>query len=187
MLSVSCASASLCMAVGEAASKPFAEVWNDGEWSLSSPPNPTGATVASLDGVSCTASNACTAVGRFHTENGLGQTLAEVWNGSSWSQQSTANPEGKVGAHLGSISCLSANSCTAVGGSFFESTLEEKTLTESWNGTKWAIQSSPNTEGQKINTLTGVSCSSSIACTAVGSSSPKVLSTESTTLAARYD
>ncbi len=42
------------------------------------------------------------------------------------------------------------------------------TLVESWNGTAWEVQSSPNPTGAEAASLEAVSCSSSTTCTAVG-------------------
>ena len=63
-------------------------------------PNP--ALNTALNAVSCTAANACTAVG--------GQGIALAWNGSVWSSQQT--PTASV---LRGVSCTSATVCTAVG------------------------------------------------------------------------
>jgi hypothetical protein len=189
--SVSCPSATSCIAVGEAANKPFAESWNGSEWSIVSIPNPAGATSASLAGVSCTSANACSAVGSFMEAGKPAKTLAEIWNGASWSIKASPNPAGAKGdVRLGAVSCLSAGSCFAVGHyvtalSEFGSPTEEQTLAESWNGTEWALQASPSPE--KASTLAGVSCSSSIVCTAVGSGRPEPGGNVSTTLAERYE
>src|SRR5437763_16541219 len=43
------------------------------------------------------------------------------------------------------------------------------TLAESWNGSRWAVQSTPNPNGAQDDFLSEVSCTASTACTAVGS------------------
>jgi hypothetical protein len=191
MLSVSCSSSTSCMAVGEAASKPVAEIWNGSEWSLTSPPNPAGAKGAKLTGVSCAEhSSSCMAVGSYYETAGNEKTLTERWNGSSWSIVSSPNPsEAKGFVNLIDVSCLSPNSCFAGGyyaSSVTEGTsLENKTLVETWNGTEWTIQSSPNAAGKPYSVLWGISCTSSIICTAVGAASPGPYSAPSL-LAERY-
>jgi hypothetical protein len=64
----------------------------------------------------------CTAVGSrtSSTANGtFGAMLAELWNGSSWSIQSTPNPIGYSAAAstipLSGVACASATACTAAG------------------------------------------------------------------------
>jgi hypothetical protein len=193
MLGVSCASVTSCTTVGEAASKPTAEHWNGSEWSLITPPNPTGAVGATLESVSCTSSTSCMAVGNFHESGKKDKTLTESWNGTAWTVKSSPNPGEAVGdVKFRGVSCLSSTSCTAVGGWVKKEILglpeEEKTLAESWDGTKseWKIQSSPNSTA-KLNSLAGVSCTSSIICTAVGAANRGAESPEPlTTLVERY-
>ena len=187
MRGVSCASATSCISVGELSSKPAAERWNGSEWSLMSPPNPTGAVAASLESVSCPSTTSCVAVGHSHESGKQNVTLAEAWNGTSWSLQSSPNPsENEGGSVLLSVSCLSSTSCFAVGdGSKKIFTMQ--TLAESWNGSAWTLQSSPNPTGATRSTLLADSCSSSIECTAVGSGSPGPSGETTVTLAERWN
>ncbi|MGN6216094.1 MAG: hypothetical protein ACTHN7_03930 [Solirubrobacterales bacterium] len=165
MVAVSCPSASSCTAVGKAASKPFAESWNGSEWSLSPIVNPTGATSAALQAVSCSAANACVATGGKHESSE--KTLVESWNGTSWTIVASPNPSEAANSELSSVSCLSSSSCLAAG-TYLSSSLKYKPLVESWNGIEWALQSAAVPTGSNYGYLVGVSCSSSIACTAVG-------------------
>jgi hypothetical protein len=91
---VSCASSSACTAVGSGSGAVIADAWNGSTWAPQTVPGPAGATSSELDAVSCVAANACTAVGR-QTVGGLltgtTSTLAERWNGSTWSIQVTGN------------------------------------------------------------------------------------------------
>jgi hypothetical protein len=91
---VSCASRSICIAVGFAVGSSGADAtlddwWYGGVWSNVSTPNPSGSASAELSGVSCTAMNACMAVGSASGSSGATTTLAERWNGSSWAIQPT--------------------------------------------------------------------------------------------------
>jgi len=190
MLSVSCPTAASCTTVGSAGSATFAERWTSAEgWTVMTPLSP-GSLENSLEDVSCPTANTCVAVGTYK-ETGKGQLkkpLAESWNGSAWSLTTAPSPgEAKGDTKLNSVSCV-ASTCTAVGQ--YASTAgfaEEKTLTESWDGTKWVIKASPNSS-QKFSVLSGVSCSSSIACTAVGRAQPEVFLPEGqTALAERYE
>jgi hypothetical protein len=168
----SCASPTACMAVGSYRNSPrvfpLAERWNGTSWSLLKPPVPKGAGDTSLLGVSCVSASACIAVGSYRSKAGTVLTLAEVWNGATWSIQPTPN-HGAVNA-LASVSCTSANACTAVGyaGTFggLDSVL---TLAEVWNGTAWSIQPTPNPASPSAANLASVSCTSPSACIAVGS------------------
>jgi subtilisin family serine protease len=188
MLSVSCASSTFCMAAGRAAKKPFAERWNGTEWTRVTAPNPEGATEATLEGISCTSSLWCAAVGNSKGGGTPNKTLTERWNGSSWSVIASPNPGGETYAKLRSVSCLSSTSCTGVGVSYagFIPT-KESTLAESWNGSEWTLQTTPNPEGKTFSSLAGVSCSSTTACTAVGKARPESAETNMVTLAERWN
>jgi hypothetical protein len=92
--SVSCTSSTSCMAVGETQvfhvpggyliPHPFAESWNGSKWSMVATPALTNSG-ASLNGVSCTSTSSCMAVGNEGT-------LAEAWNGTAWSVVKTPRP-----------------------------------------------------------------------------------------------
>ena len=169
MRAVSCSSSTSCVAVGTAASKPFAETWNGTSWSTSAPPNVSGSLLTTLVGVSCTSSTACTAVGLSWVSSP--QSLAERWNGTSWSIQSVPSLGGSLGSALEGVSCSSSTSCIAVGFNV-NAPSEDRTLAEKWNGTTWTAESPPNVSGAKEDALAAVSCTSSTACTAVGKALP---------------
>jgi hypothetical protein len=61
-------------------------------WALQSPQPAQPNYRQVLNGISCTASNSCEAVGTQYDTSGAGMTLAEFWNGSTWKVQSTQNP-----------------------------------------------------------------------------------------------
>ncbi len=169
---ISCTSSTACTAVGHyttsTSSVTLAERWNGTSWSVQTTANPKEAKESSLLGVSCTSSTACTASGYYYNSSGTRLTLAESWNGSTWSIQTTPNRAGASGNILLGISCTSSTACTAVGGDFPSGGGPQETLVQRWNGTEWAIQSSPNPTGSKASVFHGISCASATACTAVG-------------------
>jgi hypothetical protein len=169
LFSVSCLSASDCLAVGsyyKRGTKPLSERWNGHAWSIDRAQSPAGATFADLDGVSCVSPNACTAVGLYQKTGGALMTLAERWNGSKWSIEKTPNPRNSTHTELDGVSCPSTHACTAVG--FYRSTGPYRTLVERWNGSTWSIDRSPRPTGASTAQLLGVSCPSTKACTAAG-------------------
>jgi hypothetical protein len=163
-----CTSASACEAVGQfsngGTTQTLAEVWNGSSWSVQSTPNPGGATSSQLSDLSCKSASACEAVGQF-TSGGATQTLAEAWNGSSWSIQSTPNASGQTSSQLAGISCVTASLCEAVGSS--NTGTNFSTLAEVWNGSSWSIQTTPNASGT-FSELEGVSCTGPKFCWATG-------------------
>ena len=173
---VACVSAVSCVAVGDYENSegfPFAlaEMWNGTAWTVQKPPSPKGATSSTLSGVSCTSkasTTTCTAVGDYESTSSE-LTLAEVWNGATWTIEKTANPTGSSGDAFTSVSCVAASNCTAVGSYFRNFTF---VLAEVWNGATWAIAKTPTptVSGESGGVLSSVSCSSASACAAVGNS-----------------
>jgi hypothetical protein len=111
---------------------------------------------------------ACTAVGYYYLSvNPILLTLAEAWNGKKWTVEPTSNPTGSKDSYLSGVSCTSATACRAVGYSE-NSAHTALTLAEAWNGKKWTIERTPNPTGSKDSYLSAMSCSSAVACVALG-------------------
>jgi hypothetical protein len=125
-------------------------------WSVTASPSP-GSTHNTLNGVSCTSSTWCIAVGSY-TNGSVGYALVESWDGSAWSTSSGSAPAGG----LNGVSCTSSTWCVAVG-----SYGVDQTLVESWDGTGWSTVPSPS-PGTAENVLRSVSCTSPTNCVAVG-------------------
>jgi hypothetical protein len=158
LTSVSCPSASRCMAMGET----FAERWNGTAWKLLKIPS-TG----TLRSVSCRSGNSCLAVGSAASPPDGTTPFAASWNGSAWTAAPAVVPSGFNDAYLYDVSCGSATSCTAIGayGSDGHTNL---TLAEAWNGTTWALQSTAPLGTVKESVLNDVDCAHPGSCTAVG-------------------
>jgi hypothetical protein len=93
------------------------------------------------------------------------QTLAEAWNGKSWTVETTQTPPNTLGALLSAVSCSSASFCAAVG-YMNTSPTNEGAIADLWNGTSWVEYDAPN-----IGTgteLEGISCTTSTSCIATG-------------------
>ena len=134
-----------------------------GGWSVNPSPN-RGTGESELFGVSCVSASACTAVG---SSGRYGEkTLVESWNGTQWRVVPSPN-RSKYNA-LGGVSCVSASACTAVGWHGPGAPTGPSTLVESWNGATWSVVPSPNPVAGGGGILSGVSCVSASACTAVG-------------------
>ncbi len=176
---LSCPSSTACMAVGSFGSEvlnggpsstsvTLAESWNGEAWTAEATPDPAAATASELNAVWCSSTTACIAVGDYYDSAGNDSPLAETWNGTTWSIQTTPTPAGGTGAELWDMSCTSITACTAVGWSYLTGSDDFVTLAEVWNGTAWSIESTPNPAGSTDSALLGVWCSSATACTAVG-------------------
>jgi hypothetical protein len=173
---ISCTSATACMAVGSAAGRALAETWNGTTWSLVSAPSPGTTAYSELDSVACSSSTDCQAVGyNFDTTVGADITLAETWNGATWSIATSPAPGSGVGlgSVLSSISCVTASSCLAVGTKQTNYTGKQAAISEVWTGSAWTLRSAPSPKGSSYSELTSVSCLSTGKCMAVGTDKRK--------------
>ncbi len=135
-------------------------------WTLQSASNPGGARGSSMYGVSCTSASACTGVGTYRDSADRKMTLAERWDGTSWTVQQTPNLT-RAGNQLLSVSCV-ARVCAAVGIGRVNGQATSVPLAERWKGSRWTMQRAANPGGANGSTLYGVSCTGPSACTAVG-------------------
>ena len=166
--SVSCVSASWCVAVGYFengnSNQTLIELWDGSSWSIQPSPNTSPTEDNSLGGVSCVSTTWCVAVGNSY-DGTTSQTLIEVWDGTNWTIQTSANTSPTEDNQLYSVSCTSVSSCVAVG-DFYNGWLQ--TLVQVWDGNSWSLQASPNSSATETNYLFAVSCVSSSWCVAVG-------------------
>jgi hypothetical protein len=159
LFAVSCSSVTACTAVGLDGQDQLIAQWNGALWTTQTTPSSV-----SLRGVSCVSSTMCVAVGF----RGLNRPAAELWNGAGWKVEPTPSlPRTRYAqSALYGVSCASPTACTAVG---FRTDSDGNTgpLAERWNGTGWKLQSTRTSLGP-ASQLLGVSCVSTIDCTAVG-------------------
>lgn len=199
MSDVSCSSSTSCMAVGDDDNGynssgtsildpgALAEGWNGTAWEIE-PVADTAGQTTSLARVSCVSATFCMAVGStaraylpLSPASGEGggagsRALAELWNGTGWTIQSTPSPTGKTGGGLTGVSCLRSTFCVAVGtiGAY------QGGFAEIWNGSAWHLL--PTLSSVQVRSLgqrgrlsrqrvslTAVSCVTRTACAAVGS------------------
>jgi hypothetical protein len=166
---VTCASSTECWAVGGdgGAQQPLIEEWTGTSWTVVSSPHVGSSINNTLFGVTCASTTDCWAVGSYGAgANGL-NTLAEQWNGASWTVISTPNPSTTYSNHLGSVTCFALTECWAVGS--YNTSGGSSTLVEEWTGAAWTIVSAP--DAADSNSLYGVTCLSATGCWAVGASS----------------
>jgi len=146
--SVSCTSASSCVAVGTIdgpvvlSVTPFAERWNGKTWSMTSV---TSRKHMETTAVSCASATRCLAVGQTVAVTGERQTphaLALAYDGRSWLNTNVpALPHGGISA-FGAVSCPSAKYCVAVGeGGPLGSLYSNAALIGFWNGKSWKLAS----------------------------------------------
>jgi hypothetical protein len=168
---VSCTSASACTMVGSFVNSSevetgYAERWNGSTWTLQTVAKPSGTTGYGLFGVSCVSATECTTSGTKVTTEVVYMPLAERWNGTTWTVESTPNGGGGQGFLAGGVSCASASFCAAVGSDGLS-----KSLAEIYTSTpEWKLTSTANPAETVNSRLNGTSCMpATTECTAVGS------------------
>jgi hypothetical protein len=179
LFGVSCTSPKACTAVGSSnADASLVERWNGSVWKVQPTPHPRTFiyNLTFLNGVSCSSSTACVAVGESETGRAFShaydtyRSLAERWNGRSWSIEPTPRPQRADEAFLDGVSCVATSACTAVGWDDLNpSGVTSGLLAESWSGMNWSIQtaSEPANPNSTLE-FEGVSCTSVAHCIAVG-------------------
>ena len=171
--SVSCRSATSCTAVGafarpgvNAQEKPLAEGWDGRFWSIQPTPNPKAENGSQLNGLSCSAADACTAGGNYAYADVDNSVFAVRWDGSTWTEQKQPNPAGQGFNVDSAVSCTGVDACTSVG-SWTDGGDRSEPLAESWDGSIWSRQPVPHPDGNNGAGLNGLSCVQSV-CIAVG-------------------
>jgi hypothetical protein len=96
---LTCTSATVCLAVGgqtpfQTGDPAWAASFNGSSWTPMSAAAPGNTMIDTLTGVSCTSASSCEAVGFQNADlrAPVDEALAEFWNGTSWSIQSTPDP-----------------------------------------------------------------------------------------------
>jgi hypothetical protein len=180
LFSVSCASATSCVAVGSyndtgGHQSAYVSTLANGTWTSAAAALPSDTTPtpdAFLFGVSCTSSTSCVASGQYQSTNGSSALLDVLangtWTGVRGPQPSNANTSPE--STLTQVACPSTSSCTAVG-SYAVQAGGAAPLIDAWNGTTWTGLAGPTpsdfdaAEGAQ---LLAVSCGSPGSCVAVG-------------------
>jgi hypothetical protein len=137
-----------------------------GTWSIVATPNPSGGSGPQLLADSGdSATDAWTAGVYFSPTTSSFRTLAEHWNGSSWTLTPTPNP--LANQQLNGVAAISPANAWAVGFANNSGWATNRTMIVHWNGTLWTNVASPNpTAGE--DELWGVWAASATDVWAVG-------------------
>jgi len=175
LVGISCSTGGACTAVGvytdAGGTYGLAMRRSGGTWSLQATPSPTGATMTSLAGVSCDASENCTAVGTVIGGGGVPEPVVISRSGGTgtWTVEPTPMPAGGA-SFLSGVSCDASGGCTAVGVETDARTGDAVPLAMFRSSGRWTLSATPPLPpGAQGGMLSGVSCTASAAdCTAVG-------------------
>lgn len=153
------------------------ETESGGKWTAGEIPYPKSAGTGegfTPEAAACQSATSCTLVGVYEsTADGAGSTAMVTGRGTSW--QAVALPLAYVNATLTSVSCPTANSCTAAGG-YLGQGGNATILTVTGEGANWKEKYAPvppNSSGSPggvpFPEVSGtVSCSAAAACVTVG-------------------
>jgi hypothetical protein len=181
LVSVSCASAAYCVAVGGdltttelySAYSALIETWNGKTWTRV---NASAPAISILEGVSCVSAARCVAAGAVGTAGTVGTSgFAELWDGRAWRVTKVAWPAGTGDSLIYGVSCASARSCVAIGITGFNENSDNNSGTAaaaSWNGSAWRVTSVPSAGKGTASSLISTACPSPADCVAVGRKGP---------------
>lgn len=114
--SVSCVSASSCVAVGTVRNSSFiletlTMTWDGTAWTAATSPS-HGENGNYLKSVSCASATSCVTVGWANATNG-DETVVLNWDGSAWTQ--VTSPNGLYSNNLKGVSCVNSSWCIGAG------------------------------------------------------------------------
>ncbi len=167
---VTCPAPSNCWALGNISSPGPTQPtrnemlhWNGAKWLRARPPSIGDQSSSSA--VSCVSTRGCWAVGSLTDDEGTSFNIVLHWNGARWKRVHVPRH-----GSLAGISCTSMSACWAVGGTSSPKTTISRNEALRWNGTKWSSAQipSPTRSNNDSSSLTGISCTSSDNCWAVG-------------------
>ncbi|HZS16082.1 MAG TPA: RHS repeat-associated core domain-containing protein [Candidatus Dormibacteraeota bacterium] len=165
LVGVACVAATDCWAVGHTDSQTLTEHYDGSAWTVVSSPNVANMNSNGLAAVTCVSSSDCWTIGEAVPNSGIFQTLAEHWDGTTWTIFATPTIGVPQGPYLRGVACSASNDCWAVGN--YDGSVEYYTLTDHWYGTSWSVVSSPAVPDTS-SLLNAVTCTSTSNCWAVG-------------------
>ena len=187
LLSVSCAAARSCSAVG-IYTNPAQHVLtaavseNNGRWgravTISAPPDASRTPSMQLNGITCTAPGWCVAVGTYRDRSGKTQALVVTETSQRWRRAAKIRPPSGSAANpfaaLDSVACRSTGLCIAVGG-YTSRTQAAPAMLVTEVGGRWhqavastAVPANHATGANEYLLLTSVACPAGRDCVAVG-------------------
>ncbi|HTX00802.1 MAG TPA: hypothetical protein VMD59_18620, partial [Acidimicrobiales bacterium] len=175
--SISCPSATTCVAVGnDLAGQGLILTDSSGSWSSAIPPLPAGASTSPntrLTAIACQSSTSCVAVGYYTDSSFLRHALVLTDSSGTWSAIEAplpANAGTSPNAELETLACPSSTSCAAAG-TYQDSSHVTHTVVETDASGSWSAIEDPLPSGAssaQSSVVTSVACPSATACLAVG-------------------
>ncbi len=170
---VACVSPTSCVAVGRfsydlalfSGVGPLIQRWDGSRWRTERSSN-TQSLDSELNAVSCPSADRCIAVGFQRRDAGIYTPFTEMWDGQRWSVVRSVAPPRSRDAELLDASCPHPDRCVAVG--FWTTGGRLRPLIETWDGSRWTIDTLQPSDDFSSSTLNSIDCPSSTSCHAVG-------------------
>ncbi len=159
---------------------PYALRWDGVTWAATSVPAPVTSQGTVLLAVSGWAPDDAWAVGTTTLPNNLSRTFATHWDGSGWTTFPTPNAGTPKTGVLNGVVALAADDAWAVGSTSGQGG-PERTVILHWDGSVWAVVSSPN-RGPWPNGLSDVTAVSATDVWAVGAWRTKAFASRTLTV-----
>jgi hypothetical protein len=164
---VAATSATDVWTVGFRGTKTLIEHFDGTSWKIVPSPSPAVRVNFLHSVVAISPTDAWAVGGMFLDEGGTSErTLTEHWNGSMWKAVDSPN-QGALNNQLLGVTELASNDIWAVGLFVNDPAHKNQTLTERWNGRRWAIVASPS-PGAGHDVLLGTAASPDGSVWAVG-------------------
>jgi hypothetical protein len=170
---VSCVASNDCVLGGvyetSAGTYVWAEKFDGSHWTKLNvaQPTTTNAHFQYFNGLSCSSSMSCAAVGASINESSHASGFAEVLSGGAWHVSKVSWPAGQQ-TSLNAVSCTSASFCLADGGvGAYSTETGGRAAYATWNGSSWALHEPAPKSGQGDD-LFGAQCLSSAYCVLAG-------------------
>lgn len=169
---IACTAVATCVATGRGGSlsgqAAVAATLDGSSWSVVTIAGPSNDNEVDLDGVACSATGHCSAVGSVGMSSDQSESaFFATLSGSAWST-SVEVADGPPNASLYGVACPSTSACYGVG--MYESLSgADKPFVETYTRGAWALQLIPMPHGAVAAGLFGIACTSATKCEAVGS------------------
>ena len=129
------------------------ESWNGSQWTVADNPQP-GSVRDMLFGASALSPSNVWVVGDREGSDHKFETLAEHWDGNSWSVIPTPHP-GSTGNHLYAVDAVSRDNVWAAGWQL-NGDSPDQGLVEHWDGQSWSVVTMPAPASADLVMLTGI-------------------------------
>ena len=178
---VTCASASACVAVGSYTDSSGLEhdllvTGSGNSWSAATSPLPGDASTdpyVVLSAVTCASASQCIATGYYTNSSGTDSGLLVTGSGNSWSTIAPPLPAdaSNIGFTLGPVACASASQCVAIE-YYTDSSGTDREALVTGSGNSWSVTTPPLPDDANTNPdviISAVTCAPASQCVAVGS------------------